>query len=101
MAQAGNALQAAGFLARLGGKTARIGITSFFFCLIYDFLSVISGSFVSSAFMSMGQVALRGIFTAAVAQWTHVPELLNNLATSLAALSQEIPLNLTDVRISP
>lgn len=50
--------------------------------------------------MSMGQVALRGIFTAAVAQWTHAPELLNNLATSLAALSQEIPLNLT-VRISP
>lgn len=33
--------------------------------------------------MSMGQVALRGIFTAAVAQWTHAPELLNNLATSL------------------
>ncbi|CAK8996411.1 Pentatricopeptide repeat-containing protein At3g29290 (Protein EMBRYO DEFECTIVE 2076) [Durusdinium trenchii] len=31
-----------------------------------------------------------GTFTAAVAQWTHEPELLNNLATSLAALSQEV-----------
>ena len=46
VAQAGNALQAAGFLARLGERRQESESLCFFFCLIYDFLSVISESYL-------------------------------------------------------